>query len=58
VIEERYGLRPGLTADRAGEILWALTSPEIAERLVLRRGWSWDEFQAFLGDAATAALVG
>ena len=58
MIEERYGLRPGLTADRAGEILWALTSPEVAERLVLRRGWSWDEFQAFLGDAATAALVG
>jgi AcrR family transcriptional regulator len=58
MIEERFGLRPGLTADRAGEILWALTSPELAERLVLRRGWSWDEFQRFLGEAATSALVG
>jgi AcrR family transcriptional regulator len=58
MIQERYGLRAGLTADRAGEILWALTSPEVAQRLVLHRGWSWDEFQAFLGDAATAALVG
>jgi hypothetical protein len=37
-VAERFGLRPGLTAQEAGDVLWTLTAPEVIERLVVRRG--------------------
>jgi AcrR family transcriptional regulator len=53
-----FALRPGLTVERAADILWTLTSPEIADRLIRRRGWSLDDYERWLGDAMADAIVG
>lgn len=56
-VHDRFGLRPGLSVDAAADILWALTSPELADRLVNRRSWGWDRFQEWLAEAMTGALA-
>nr|WP_255533045.1 TetR/AcrR family transcriptional regulator [Nocardia sp. XZ_19_231] len=57
-LHRRFGLRSGLALVDAGDILWALTAPELADRLVNRRGWSWDKYQKWLYTAATESLLG
>jgi AcrR family transcriptional regulator len=57
-IAERFGLRPGLTVDEAGDVLWTLTAPELADRLVHRRDWGWDRFEAWLTTTLTETLAG
>lgn len=57
-VAERFGLRPGLDIGQAADLLWALTSPDLADRLVRRRGWGWDRFQEWLGTAMADALLG
>jgi AcrR family transcriptional regulator len=57
-VAERFGLRPGLSVQEAGDILWALTAPEVTERLVVRRGWSADRAEAWLAEAMADALLG
>jgi len=40
-------LRPGVSEDQAADVLWSLTSPEMYELLVVRRGWTtrrWADF--------------
>ena len=56
-VADRFGLRPDLTAaEEAADILWALTAPETAVRL-LGRGWTWDRHQAWLADTLVRTLV-
>jgi AcrR family transcriptional regulator len=50
-------LRPGLSIDDAGEIMWAYSSPELYELLVIGRGWSNQRYGAFTTAALTAALL-
>lgn len=50
-------LRADVTVERAGEILWTYSSPEIYELLVLRRGWPLDGYGRFIADAIIAALL-
>lgn len=57
-VAQRFGLRPGLDVEQACDVLWALTSPDLADRLVRRRGWGWDRFQEWLGTAMADALLG
>ena len=57
-LAERFGLRPGLTVQEAGDILWTLTAPEVTERLVVRRGWSAGRAEAWLAEAMADALLG
>ena len=57
-ISERFGLRDGLTVQDAADILWTLTSPDLADRLVNRRGWGWDKTEAWLGSVMADALLG
>jgi hypothetical protein len=57
-VYERFGLRAELSAAEAADILWSLTGPELAERLVNRRQWGWDRFERWLGDTMADALVG
>ncbi|MDT0349846.1 TetR/AcrR family transcriptional regulator [Pseudonocardia charpentierae] len=57
-VAERFGLRAGLDVDAAADVLWALTSPDLADRLVVRRGWGWDRFERWLGTAMADALLG
>lgn len=54
----RFGLRPGLTTGRAADMVWALTTPEMADRLVRRRGWDWDQFEAWIAVTIADALLG
>ncbi len=57
-IADRFGLRPGLDVPAAADVLWALTGPDLADRLVHRRGWGWDRFEAWLGSTMADALLG
>ena len=50
-------LRDDLSVERAGEIMWTYSSPELYELLVIRRGWTLEQFGAFTADALTAALL-
>ena len=58
LIATRFGLRPGLTEAQAADVLWALTSPEMADRFTRRRGWSPDDYEEWLTRAMADALVG
>jgi AcrR family transcriptional regulator len=51
-------LRPGLSIDRAADLLWAHNDPLLWQALHGRRGWSKPEFVAWLSDALCAQLLG
>ena len=57
-ISERFGLRDGLSAAEAADILWVLTAPDLTDRLVNRRGWSWDRTEQWIGSMMAEALLG
>ncbi len=57
-VTERFGLRDGLDAAAAADILWALTAPEVTNRLVTSRGWSWDRYETWLATAIVDLLLG
>jgi hypothetical protein len=50
-------LRAGITAEKAGEIVWTYSSPELYELLVVNRRWPPQEYGTFIADAMTAALL-
>lgn len=50
-------LRAGLTAEQAGEIMWAYSSPELYELLVVSRRWTPGKYGAFIADAMISALL-
>jgi len=50
-------LREGVTRDRARDVLLTYTAPEIYELLVLRQGWSLEDFSQFIRQGITAALL-
>lgn len=55
-IADRFGLPHGLSVDRAIDHVWTLTSLELADRLVRRCRWSWDDYERWLGTQMTAGL--
>ena len=57
-VADRFGLRAGLDEAAAADVLWALTSPDLADRLVNQRGWGWDRYEDWLGTAMADALLG
>lgn len=50
-------LRPGLSADEAADLVWALSSPEWYRLLVHRRGWDPNRWQQTVGDALVHVLL-
>ena len=56
-LHDRFGLRPGLAVADAADILWTLTAPELTHRLVHRRRWSLDKYEAWSADTMTHALL-
>jgi AcrR family transcriptional regulator len=50
-------LRPGLTRERAIDVLWLLNSAAVFAHLVRRAGWSLDQYEAWLGDTMVAELL-
>lgn len=51
-------LRPGLSVERATDIVWTLNHPAVWTLLVGERGWTPDEFEQWLGDSFCAQLLG
>jgi hypothetical protein len=50
-------LRPGLSFERAGDILWTLIAWEVYELLVIERGWSLDDWESWIAESAAALLL-
>ena len=50
-------LRPGITLAQAADILWAYSSPELYELLVLGRRWPAERYGEFVAQAMIAALL-
>ena len=56
-LARRFGLPPGLSRQRAIDIVWTLTSPEVFDRLTRQRSWTAREYERWLGEAMVAALM-
>ncbi len=50
-------LRAGLDAEKARDIVWTLTSPEVFLLLTRERGWSKESYAEWLADALAHALL-
>jgi len=50
-------LRPGLDAVVAGETAWALSSPELFSLFTADRGWTREQYIAWLGDSLVQLLI-
>jgi TetR/AcrR family transcriptional regulator, regulator of cefoperazone and chloramphenicol sensitivity len=51
-------LREGLSKDAARAVLWTMTSREVFRMLVRERGWTGDEYEAWLHETLRRELVG
>ncbi len=54
---ERGTLREGVSVEHARDVLWAYSSPELYELLVLRQGWPLTLYGQFIADAMATALL-
>lgn len=50
-------LRPGLDVERATDMYWALTAPGVHRRLTTLRGWTSEQFSAWLADMLRLVLL-
>jgi AcrR family transcriptional regulator len=56
-LEAKGALRPGLAAERAADALWALNHPDVWQLLVGRRGWTAEQYEQWVGDAACSQML-
>jgi len=56
-LADKGGLRPGLTVDAGADTVWALANPELYRQLTELRGWSIEQFAAWLEDSLARALL-
>jgi AcrR family transcriptional regulator len=56
-LHRRGWLRPGLSVDRATDLLWTYSSPELYELIVVKSGWSPRRYGEFVADALVAAIL-
>jgi AcrR family transcriptional regulator len=54
---DRGSLRPGITIDEARDVLWAYSSIELYELLVIRQGWPIERYGRFVAGGMIAALL-
>jgi AcrR family transcriptional regulator len=50
-------LRAGLRASEAGDVLWACSSPELHDLLVVRSGWPLERYARLIVDVMIGALL-
>ena len=50
-------LRPGLSFERARDILWTLIAWEVYELLVIERGWSLDDWESWIAESVAVLLL-
>ena len=51
------GIRDGITVEEAGDVLFTVSSPEMYELLVTRRGWSIERYSTYVRGTITHALL-
>ncbi len=56
-LDRTHDLAPHLDARRAADLLWTLNHPDLWLLLVGQRGWTPEQFEAWLGDTACAQLL-
>ncbi len=56
-LDERKYLRADISLDEATDILWACSSTEFYELLVMRRNWPLSRYAQFITDFMTAGLI-
>jgi len=56
-VNEKKALRPGLSVDRAADMLWTLNHPNLWQLLVRERGWTPEEHERWWADVACAQLL-
>ena len=56
-LHERGALRPGLDAEAAADVLYALVSPHLHQLLRRHRGWSADRYRDWLKRSIVAQLL-
>ena len=57
LLADRGALRSGMSVTDARDLLWALNSHELHEKLVVHRGWPPKQYQTWLATALAAALL-
>ncbi|MEZ4438277.1 MAG: helix-turn-helix domain-containing protein [Polyangiaceae bacterium] len=57
MLDDRGGLRPGLTVASAARTIWVIASPETRQMLEAHAGWSADDYRTWLTDTLLAALL-
>jgi AcrR family transcriptional regulator len=56
-VADLRALDPALTRDAARDRIWTLNSVQVWHLLTAGRGWSGDEYAAWIGDAMCAAIL-
>lgn len=57
LLAEQGALKPGLTVDKARDLIWTLCAQGNYDALVTARGWSHEDYLEWLSEALTAALL-
>jgi hypothetical protein len=58
LLGERGALRPGLSVDRAADIIWTLCAQANYDSLVTSRGWTDQDYRTWLSETLAHALFG
>ena len=56
-VAEHGSLREGVEDARPEETVWTLNSPEVYRLLTVDRGWSGEEYSAWLADSLIMLLL-
>jgi hypothetical protein len=56
-LHDRNGLKPGLDVARGADVLWTLNHPSLYWLLVEGRGWTPDQYEAWLAEILRAQLL-
>jgi AcrR family transcriptional regulator len=56
-LQEKSALAPGLSVERAADLLWTLNHPNLWQLLVVQRGWTPEEYELWCADTACAQLL-
>jgi hypothetical protein len=56
-LRDLHALKPGMTLDRATDILWFHLGHRAWHLLVAERRWAWDDAEVWLGEQAATALL-
>jgi hypothetical protein len=57
LLAERGELKPGLTVDKARDLIWTLCAQGNFDALVTARGWSHEDYREWLSEALASALL-